>query len=359
LLLLASCARTPWEAVEVGGLDHFEVVEKSGGKGLATFVVEVEEQHEAFILTAQSERSMWSYVESIRDPSGEVVFDALALADGEESLTGAQYANPLSTVNWPIRAEDPPLVPGKWKVQVGPLNSDFFLVKGAEVAGSLTFKDTGSQATLRVQLVYADGTADDPELVRGTEEALAIWTDIYATHGIALEITEATYDGPLTESPAGGSGVAYEAIAAAAGVGVLPVVVLSDFSDWQFDIYGISGGIPGPLAQTPRTAVAINGLTNAGPDLVFSSEEIRIYAETLAHEVGHFVGIFHPVEDGWAAWDALTDTENCGSQSGCIGALGNNLMFPFPICGAGGTCAVQQDLTTGQRAVMNHYVGVR
>lgn len=342
-------------------MTHFEAQEKSNSEGLATFVFDVEEGADAFLLTAEAEGGRWAFVDTIRSPSGEIVFNALDLAEGSLSLTGAQYANPIATINWPILAEHPPLEPGRWKVQVGPLNEDFFLVQGVEMAGSLSFKqdeDNGA-GTLKVRIVYADGTNLDSEIVRGTEAAVAVWTDIYAAHGITLEVTEGIYTGPLTESPTGGSGLAYESIAEDSGIGVLSVVILGDFTDWEIDIYGVSGGIPGPLAVTSRSAVGINGFTSAGPDMVFTNEEIRIMGETLAHEVGHYLGAFHPVEDGWVEWDAISDTLDCTNQNGCVQALGSNLMFPYPVCSVGGICTPQQDLTAGQLAVLNHHVGVR
>ncbi|TNE87143.1 MAG: hypothetical protein EP330_19435 [Deltaproteobacteria bacterium] len=360
LLLVACGGSTAWEAVDVDGLTHLEAVEKSRGKGIATFVFDVEEGQDAFLFTGDPEAPFGAYVRTLTDPNGDVVFAARDLADGVESLSGAQFANVLTTLNWPILATHPPLQAGRWKLEVGPLDEEFRQRRKVEVFGALSLKDDDdlSAGTLTVRIVYADGTDQDPELVRGTEAAVAVWEEIYAEHGLSLNVTYGTYTGPISQSTSGSDGDAYVAIAEESGIGVLNVVVISDFTDWQIPVYGVSGGIPGPLVPTIRSAVAVNGFTNAGPDLTFSEEEIRIYGETLAHEGGHYLGAFHPVEEDWSTWDAVDDTEQCGSESGCIQTFRDNLMFPYPVCSPL-ECTPQHALTSGQRTVLHYNAGVR
>jgi hypothetical protein len=72
----------------------------------------------------------------------------------------------------------------------------------------------------------------------------------------------------------------------------------------------------------------VGWLANAGGDGTFSDGDIALYGEVLAHEVGHFVGLCHPVERGYDYWDALDDTPECRSVSSCESILGMNLMFP-------------------------------
>jgi hypothetical protein len=126
-------------------------------------------------------------------------------------------------------------------------------------------------------------------------------------------------------------------------------------------LYGEAAAIPGPYAPTPITVVEVGWLANAGSNAVFSDDEVLLFGETMAHEAGHFLGLYHPVEDGgydaWEWWDALDDTEECVDWRGCESALGDNLMFPYPIC-YGRTCERQDELTRNQAGVVNHYVGV-
>ncbi|MCA9542262.1 MAG: hypothetical protein KC620_25370, partial [Myxococcales bacterium] len=50
-----------------------------------------------------------------------------------------------------------------------------------------------------------------------------------------------------------------------------------------------------------------------------------------AHEVGHYLGLFHTTETNQRSFDPLPDTQNCANvrnfPEGCPD--GNNLMFPL------------------------------
>jgi hypothetical protein len=73
----------------------------------------------------------------------------------------------------------------------------------------------------------------------------------------------------------------------------------------------------------------------------------------MAHEVGHFQGLMHPVESSYETWDALGDTPECGGPNACERDVGNNLMFPYTVLGIG----PQEELTPDQTGVIMHYVG--
>ena len=109
---------------------------------------------------------------------------------------------------------------------------------------------------------------------------------------------------------------------------------------------------------TTRSAVQISSLLASGPDGEFNAEDTRLLAETMAHEVAHYLGLFHPVESTWDAWDVLSDTPECQREGECVDELGDNLMFPFPVCGPS-SCTPQDRLTDQQAGVANRYVGVR
>ena len=77
--------------------------------------------------------------------------------------------------------------------------------------------------------------------------------------------------------------------------------------------------------------------------------------ETMAHEVGHYTGLYHPVESNYRAWDALDDTPECTRRRDCEDALGDNLMFPYSICDAT-SCLVTDQLSADQEGVLQRYV---
>jgi hypothetical protein len=212
-----------------------------------------------------------------------------------------------------------------------------------------------ASGTVRALVVYADGLAEDPEVAGGTEAAVEVWRDVWGAYGIELEAeyVPSTIDPAL---PWPGSGEGPVEAAAALSDGTQVVVIVGDTIDGGIDYLGVSGSVPGTLIPTARSGTVVSWLANAGVDGAFSEEEVRIYGETLAHEVGHYVGLFHPVEEGYDYWDALDDTPECTNAGACAGALGDNLMFPWPVCD-GHECLVQDELTDDQQQVMQRYSG--
>ena len=121
-------------------------------------------------------------------------------------------------------------------------------------------------------------------------------------------------------------------------------------------LYGMAGGIPGPLVDNGHAGVMVDLLSHAGSDVLYSDEETRILAETMGHEVGHFLGLFHPNEIDLTGYDALGDTPECADLVSCEEVLGTNLMYPYPIC-SGFTCTAQSQLTDNQSGVIMRYTG--
>ena len=101
-------------------------------------------------------------------------------------------------------------------------------------------------------------------------------------------------------------------------------------------------------------------ITGAGPDGVYSESEINVLAETMAHEVGHFMGLFHPIELEGGDSDPLTDTPTCSSPIECETnpALAMNLMFPTPVADSSGGVLRQNQISGQQRGVLNRYIAV-
>jgi hypothetical protein len=188
------------------------------------------------------------------------------------------------------------------------------------------------------------------------QQAVKVFTQIYGSVGITL--------GPLTYAdlpePAATNYAVIDDLNKLEGLfataNASPIKGLHFFMIEQFNleggagIIGISGGIPGPPAfpGLPHggVAVGLDGLSDPG-----------LLAETMAHEGGHFLGLYHTTERDGLSFDPLVDTEECPSTQDrngdklvtgaeCGGFGSDNLMFwstaPVP----------QRKLTSDQRFVL-------
>jgi hypothetical protein len=97
------------------------------------------------------------------------------------------------------------------------------------------------------------------------------------------------------------------------------------------NVLGISGGIPGPAG--------VHGFGTSG--VVMTAAVIadpEIGSQTLAHEMGHFLGLFHTTEVDGVMADDLTDTPECPAEAWQRPDLPcpdyPNLMFPYAHPGA-------------------------
>lgn len=322
---------------------------------LGELEVDVNEGMTAFMITAVGEN--YVDVEEVVDPDGETVFDWEEW-DGKYSLTeaGSPYYNDV-TFNYPIRDKEPDLVEGTYTVYLGSYSgSGRPREDELEVYIARKRDSDFDEGTIHARVVYAKGIDDDEDVVEAVEGAVERWDEIWAAYGIALEVEYATSDidadlpYPLYKSN-GIKDIAEETD------GRQITVLIGETVEGADDLYGITGGIPASMDATPRSAICISWLANSGLDGDFSEDDVRLFGETLAHEVGHYTGLFHPVEMDWSYYDALPDTDSdCDRMSECQDALGDNLMFPYPVC-SWTECVPQDQLSDDQVGVKMRYTG--
>ncbi len=336
--------------------------ESTGAIGELDVPVEITDQRSFMVVANNAESAARVSVLSITDPSGTVVFRWQDWYDRTERLTNAIFAERTgTTIHWPIREEDPALVPGTYLVRVGSYRIDGVTSRPNVDLDITTITNRDhelSRGAVRVAIVWADGLSADAALVSATARAVEHWNDVWGAVGLTAEVryVESTID-PALPAPSAMSG---DVLLTASGL-VEPgeiAMIVGETVDGGTSLYGIAGHIPGPIVPSPLGAIVVGWLANAGGDGTFSDDDITLYGEVLAHEVGHFVGLCHPVERSYDYWDALDDTPQCTSARTCESVLGMNLMFPYSICD-GGTCVSTMEITPGQQGIMQRYTGTR
>jgi hypothetical protein len=370
LTLAAGCedtdknARNTGTCVDADGLQTCWYSTRTGSSGTKTVDINVNAGAGAFLLSTAGPNNQYLSVEEVIDPDGAQVLYWEDWYDGTYYLTAGVL--PLSNemqLNWPVRADDAPLSPGWWSVVVAAIDYEGYYQPSANIEVVTQVKQDASFAdgVVSVRIVYVDGLDGDTNVTGATEDAVVVWRAIWAAYGLSLSVDYDVRDDIDGNLPSMSDGSEDIDDISAGGTDADITVVIGDMVGGAANIYGESGGIPGTLVEGERSAVAISWITNAGGDGIFSADDIQVYGETLAHEVGHYMGLFHPVDfdDRFrpASWDALNDTDECGTQSACDTELGENNMYPFPICIGFNDCLPQQTLSDGQSGVLHRHVG--
>lgn len=360
IFLLGGCYVSTDKGSSSGPLSTNRGTASTSTNGTVDLTVNLKSNQTSFLVTAVAASGVMA-LESITDPYGNKVFDWQDWSDGTYSLTNAIWPEAADVVvNWPVRADDGPLASGTWTVTLSTLtlrsgqyyyapNIGFDYVKQRKRDSDL------SSGTVKALVVYASGLAGDPTVVDATESAVQRWGEIWGAYGIDLQVDYADSDiDPKLPNPTSGSSDFKQAAQLGSNDDITVIIGESISGDPTY--YGMTGTIPDALVSTNRSVVAISWLANAGGDGSFNNTDLEIYGETLAHEAGHYLGLFHPVEATYDAWDALDDTEQCRTQTQCENDLGSNLMYPTPVCNWT-SCVQQVDLTDDQVGVIQRYTG--
>lgn len=91
-----------------------------------------------------------------------------------------------------------------------------------------------------------------------------------------------------------------------------------------FDPAGYSMGLPGPYAADRGTsAVLVSTELYADGTGLLDADGL---ASSLAHEIGHFLGLYHTSERNGANHDPIADTPECDSEFSCDEEFRRNIM---------------------------------
>ncbi len=213
--------------------------------------------------------------------------------------------------------------------------------------------------TLDVDVVVVDGAGiSDAQLA----DAIGVMKALY-DGGDALQIGAVkTWAVTLPDGPFVGSSNA--ALATLRGTHLegsnpwtLRFYVIADFKG-EAGTLGIAAGIPGALG-VPDTAGSGVVVAVDGHKLQDGTLDVNTLGETMAHEAGHLMGLFHTTEATGDSFDVVDDTPECDARTHdkdrdgavyaeeCTDADGKNFMF-----WVSGEFR-QTELTPGQADVLN------
>jgi hypothetical protein len=289
--------------------------------------------------------------------------------NGDSVSLAEDFAPALVTIAVPSRQTDTALTsPQEVSISAQIQNPSSNTNTTDQVLFKVTSRKDGnlSGGSLSMNVFYVGSIGMDPTTKSSTQVALGIARDIFSSKaGINLKIKEIDISGPvILPLPTEGNRI-YGSASQDADSPAVNVFIGGDIESIGAggEVLGISASIPGPPSPTTKSAVAVSLFTSAGSDGIFDSEDLRIFGETIAHESGHFMGLFHPVDFNGStvgASDPLSDTESCSFSTQCtaIPNLISNLMFPNPVPDGRGSFVPQGNLTNEQRGVLNRYAAV-
>ena len=214
-------------------------------------------------------------------------------------------------------------------------------------AGTWTFKNyandrvnlsmrtgsTPSATTITVQ-PYITGTTWSANDIAS---ALSVMSNIYNSNGITLSLKDtitisesqyATVSDNFTDSTT-------SALVSQGSKDTVNLFFVEDQPSSETALYGVSAGLPGTMGIASSWNGVINYLSAHATGSTLNNQ---LLGETAAHEMGHWLGLFHTTEANGTSFDPLSDTAQCvisrdSDSNGkvypeeCEGYGADNLMF--------------------------------
>lgn len=295
---------------------------------------------ESILLYATGQEDVLYAIEHLESPSGELLIaerpPGVEITDSLRRLTpfpgpfaspnrsgsaGLGFASILAPNNPAIR-----LYGGEWFIQVGALSGGIRTSSSIHLSGLIRRTPPTAESILNLHLFFTgandwtrESAMTDPRFARALSRMNAVFNDV----GVRLNIKSyqniddafRTIDtGPAgPDSPPSTLHQMFEENTFDDGVSLFFVDRIGTAADGGF-VAGISGGTPGPgaLREHFRGGVAIATEMFEDPSTI---------GHIMAHETGHYLGLFHTREFLEGITDQLDDTPEDASGD-------DNLMFP-------------------------------
>lgn len=303
-------------------------------------------------------------------------FDQLQDSAGTNYLTpggtlisfASEFINDINNANVPSRSLDPNIDTSRTftaRVTVANNENGSNPISGTNVDLKIHSRADNdfSSGTVKVNVFYVGSVGQSAASKSAVDSGFVEFRRIYSNSGITLNVEQFDISGPnLVPDPLTGSTL-YQSASSSASSPAVNIFIAGDVAGSENSILGIAGGLPCPAFPSVRSALVVSILTGAGGDGAYNSVELRLLGESLAHETGHYLGLFHPVEISSGSvdeFDPLSDTPTCSSENDCVNndTLAANLMFLQPVQNTNGDFIPQNLLTSQQTAVLNRNIAV-
>ena len=340
------------EAVETVSLGSVTVGDLNNDNSANAITVSVPSGAESVVLVFDgAPAGALIAIERITSPDGTVVFDlfngpATNRVDTSEGLYSVLIPNNPAVA----------LTEGDWQVIVVTQGSEF------SVNGTAIIKNEAGSGTMDLNLFFAGVDGLDSTTAPMDSDFQAVLSDVGAIYGTAgITIGETNYIDVSDEALAVVEGDAELATlfrqSSSQSNRALNFFFVKDLvgNDAGFTLLGKAGGVPGPSIQhgTDKSGVVVNMgnyiAAKASGDAAMLTEALDQVEIIMAHEAGHYLGLYHTVErngtaldeNGITGTDPLDDTVTCPDSadangdmvlapSECAGQGGDNLMFWSP-----------------------------
>ena len=165
---------------------------------------------------------------------------------------------------------------------------------------------TPSSTTISIQ-PYITGTTWSASDISA---ALTVMSNIYSTNGITLTIkdTITISESQYSTISSSFSNSTTSALISQGSTDTVNLFFVDDQLAGESAAYGVSGGLPGPTGIASSWNGVLNFLTAHATGTTLNTQ---LLGETAAHEMGHWLGLYHTSESTGTSFDPLSDTAEC------------------------------------------------
>jgi hypothetical protein len=328
-----------------------EIPQTLGNDGYLTGSFVVPNDGISFLLSTFYDNNSAVAFYSLTDPDGADILSSYSTPNLYNAASGSTadygYANVLVPQSPSFSAKA-----GTWTFKNYP-NDRVKLVMRSD--------STPSNATIVVQ-PYITGTTWSASDI---SEALGVMSNIYAKNGITLNInsTITISDSQYASVSKTPTDSTTSALISQGSSEAVNLFFIEDYSGSNGGLLGNATGIPGSMKMANSWNGVLNGLTAHATGSTLDSQ---LLGETVAHEFGHQLGLFHTSESAGTSFDILSDTPECAisrdsdssgkvSAEECDGYGGDNIMFWTPWSSSSRAAGkIQETFSSYQQFVLKH-----